>query len=270
MQRQMGALRLALCVAGCLLLLAAPSSVHAADGASCAVPVREAVEFREQFAFSTDHELIRRLNADPDADCEWSVPLTADESAELTRRSQIGSQAQALNRFVDAHEDAFGGIYIDQHAGGQIVLLVAPGGSDRLLADALATLPASVDRRWERVTWSQKALKDFRAEILDRYPYAVFGVNSIGIDVMHNRLEIRINPEHFRRTSTRIIDSYSADLYFLISAGPGRDVGDLPPTDGLARAAVEPLLPGVLLIVVFALGGLVAARRFLSRSLTRR
>ncbi|RBY78568.1 hypothetical protein DQ239_08440 [Blastococcus sp. TF02-09] len=94
------------------------------------------IQLRSMFGLRADLSYVRAVDADPESTTDQlGIPLTPDEAADIDARSALGPTVRAL---VAAAEDldGYGGIWIDQAAGGVIHLAVAgtwPEETTRLL-----------------------------------------------------------------------------------------------------------------------------------------
>jgi len=93
-------------------------------------PNTKAVEFREKWGLSTSQSLINELADDPDANTEYGVPLTDGEVDELVDRGTISGRLGELHAYIADHGNRFGGLYIDNPAGGVVVIQVTPAATN--------------------------------------------------------------------------------------------------------------------------------------------
>jgi hypothetical protein len=135
--------------------------------------------FREKCGLTTDADFVRTVMADRANYGPYDVALTAAEQDELAHRVDIERNIGPLKRFVETLPN-FGGLWIDQHAGGVINVAFTTGGSE--YADAIATLlPKTAVYRLVEVEYSQAYLEQLANEIWgDRDE-----LESLGISIGH-------------------------------------------------------------------------------------
>jgi streptogrisin C len=119
-------------------VLSAPQALAAPVG-NLPSSVQEAQRFRVDFAFSSDLGRILALAADPKAQpVGYPVPMTPDERVEWDRRMRIEDGLAPLLKYGAARPAEFGGIWVDQHAGGVIdVAFVGDAESHRANLESL-------------------------------------------------------------------------------------------------------------------------------------
>ena len=84
----------------------------------------DAIQLREAFGLRADPEYVAQVAEDPAATtAELGIPLLPAEAAEIRRRFAAQDRMGALTAYGAEHRDQFGGLYIDQQAGGTVVLL---------------------------------------------------------------------------------------------------------------------------------------------------
>lgn len=233
-------------VAGIVAFGATLTTATLARAASCGSTFEASLDFRETFGLSTDPELIHRLLADPAADCTWTVPLTSEEAAEIDRRNMIELYIGGLSGFVDQHGDAFGGLYIDQQAGGIVVLLTTPSTTQAQIDEALALIaPGAPD--WLQVTtrevkYSQRRLSTTQDEISALSAAEdprVEGIVGLGRGTSENRVEVDILVSSFAAVRSFLLERYPEDLLLFVErtsgdSGACRGCGEEPPETGVA------------------------------------
>ncbi len=245
------------------LLTAAGATVTTpaeAKAASCGT-FETSLDFRQTFGLSTDADLIRRLLDDPAADCTWNVPLTSEEAAGIERRNAVVQYMGDLTRFVDRHDDAFGGLYIDQRAGGTVVLLTTPSTTQALIDEALSVIHPDAPDWFEVVTrevkYSQLRLTEMMDEITDLIAAdsRVAGIVGYGPAVIENRVEVDILKPRFAAVRDFLLERYPEDLLAFVERRSGDSslcgwCDEEPPRTDVA---MSPAVPSV------ALGALAAA-----------
>ncbi len=249
-------------------------AVAPANAASCGSTLEESLDFRETFGLSTDDEHVRRLLADPDADCTWGVPLSPDEADEIDRRNSIELYIGELARFIDHHDDAFGGMYIDQRAGGAVVVLTLPETTQAQIDEALGFVDRAAPGLLEIVTrevkYSQRTLSTTQDELIGltraRDP-RVEGIVGLGRGTIENRIEVDILVPRFAAVREFLLGRYPEDLLTFVERTSGDSAGcgwcgeDPPDTDasvdgGRSSAFVVTLTAafGVTTIIALVLG----------------
>jgi len=247
-----------------------------AKAASCGSTFERSLDFRQTFGLSTDADLIRRLQDDPAANCTWGVPLTSEEAAGIDRRNAVELYLGDLTRLVDRHDDAFGGLYIDQRAGGTVVLLTTPSTTQALIDEALSVIPPDAPDWFEVVTrevkYSQLRLTEMMDEIkaLIAADSRVAGIVGYGPSVIENRVEVGILEPRFAAVRDFLLERYPEDLLAFVARRSGDSAvcgwcdEEPPRTD----VAMSPAMPSVALAAlaaafgaVFVVGVLLGPRR---------
>lgn len=123
------------------------------------------IQFREAMGLSTDPVLIANTMVDPSADRLYGVALTLEERAEIDRRVKIQASLDPLTKRA-TELDGFGGLWIDQRAGG--VINVGVTVSAKEAAAALEPLlPPGAELRVTTVLRTLAALEDVANRIGD-------------------------------------------------------------------------------------------------------
>lgn len=179
-------------VIAALVLLAASTPVLAQpDGDAGTV---EALRFRETFGLSTDPAVIDSLADDPPTR-PWSIPLTDDEAAEMERRVEIQNGLAALHTYGRVNSSVFGGVWIDQDAGGIVEVQVTDDPVRH--ADAVRELvPPSAEVRLRKVANSFEELEALATRIhQERGTIGSWGatVYQVGPNVRTNRVDLHVS-----------------------------------------------------------------------------
>lgn len=172
--------------------------VAALPSATAQSPNSKAVEFREKWGLSTSQSLINQLADDPSANREYGVPLRDSEVEELVERGKISPQLDGLHAYIADHGNRFGGLYIDNPAGGVVVIQVTPAATDANREAAAAAVPNWIETRFEEVENSINQLDEAHEQLDDLLREDTPEVEAItGIDHMlgENVLRIRVLPE---------------------------------------------------------------------------
>lgn len=131
-------------------------------GVQLSAAEREAVQFREDFGFSTDVALVRTAQADRVGYSSepYGVPLSKAERAEMGRRATI---QVALDAAVDRANkvETYAGVYLDQRDGGRPVFLFTEP-STAPLAELRAMFPTDANVRIQGATRTERQLLDLK------------------------------------------------------------------------------------------------------------
>jgi hypothetical protein len=181
-----------------VLLTLTNTAIASANLPTVDVDIAEQLEdelrFRRDFGLSTDLGLIRTLMADPTAyDGGYGVALTAIELADLQRRLTIQEQLASLREFAQA-QPTFAGLWIDQQAGGVVMVAFAgDAAAHRAAIGALAPSGSTV-----QVLDVQYSLAELEAtlELVESERLALKGrglwIRELGIDPRPNRVEVAV------------------------------------------------------------------------------
>ncbi|CAN5660415.1 hypothetical protein BH23CHL6_BH23CHL6_07670 [soil metagenome] len=193
--------------------------------ATVAPEIVEAIEMRRSLGLRSDLPWVLQIAQSGDAVMsELGFLVTPGEQAELERRFQSQDSAEQLNAYGAANSDQFGGLYIDQAAGGVFVMLFTTDHERH--ADALASLvPPDVRVEIRPARYSEAELMDL-LEGLDFNALRAQGyeMNSAGIDTINNvvRLEAKSNtPNAKALLEARFDGRLVADIFPL--PGPWRN-----------------------------------------------
>jgi hypothetical protein len=146
----------------CSLVGVAPAALSAE--ASESPDVYAAVRFREALGLNAEQSYVASLETDPGASRKYGLALTAAEEADLDERGRIQAELGSAVRFLDGIPDRSGGLFIDQRAGGVIVVnLVAGTEDDKALLASL--LPAGASFEFRAVSSTLVDLKALHARV---------------------------------------------------------------------------------------------------------
>lgn len=161
-----------------LILLAATSVLFAAAPAAAGPPdgsdpnlsafdqkLQDELRFRRDFGLTTDLATVRQLMADPTAYTTYPVALTPEESAEMERRLAMEVEMNPLEEAA-AKMPAFAGHWIDQRAGGVIVVAFA-GDSQERQRELQPLVPSGAELEVRNVTYTAAELEAIRQRIWD-------------------------------------------------------------------------------------------------------
>ncbi|SDF50288.1 hypothetical protein SAMN05660662_2390 [Blastococcus aurantiacus] len=144
------------------------------------------IQLRSQFGLRSDLPYVRTVDADPRSTTDrLGIPLTPEESADIEARSStvrvLGAAAQDL--------DGYGGIWIDQAAGGVIHLGVAGSWSEETIQRLRSLVPAGQQLVLEEVAVSLAELES----LLERLNDAVLSDPSLRVHLAGLYLEEQNN-----------------------------------------------------------------------------
>lgn len=125
------------------------------------------VRLRAQFGLRSDLPYVRTVDADPRSTTdELGIPLTTEEAADIAGRFD---QQTTVRSLVEAAEDldGFGGIWIDQAAGGVIHLGVAGIWSRETVRGLRSLVPAGQQLVLTEVAVGRVQLDELQERILD-------------------------------------------------------------------------------------------------------
>lgn len=153
------------------------------------------IGFRKDMGFTTELETVQAIEKSIDADRTYGVALTKAEAQEVGRRLDVQSQLGPIRAFIRALP-SFGGSFVDQRAGGVVVVQLTE--RDASLEGKIAALaPSGTAVRFEVVSRSMTSLKRTQ-QSLDA---AVLGgdlhgqVSTWGIDPIENRVYVDLRPD---------------------------------------------------------------------------
>ena len=150
--------------------------------------LQDFLAFRTEFGLRIDPGFVSDVTSfDPD----WGVPLTAGESTDLAQRVKVQAELGPLQASLNKLDPAiFGGLYIDQHAGG-IVDIALTRDLDATSMDALvATAPSGARLRFRQVAHSWAELQGLQAAI---GKFLGAGVTYVSSDVVNNTVEVSVD-----------------------------------------------------------------------------
>lgn len=170
------------------------------------------------FGLRSDLAWIEERASNPE-DVSWGIPLSAAEAADMKQRMTVQLGLTALE-FLHA-KPWYGGLWIDQHASGEVVVNSA-GQSDET-AESLATLlPDGAFVRIQPVAYSMATLEALKARadaLVGAGEGRTLGVQSVGIDEMADKLRIGLNPYSISAAET-LQAMYPADMLAIVPEEP--------------------------------------------------
>jgi hypothetical protein len=163
--------------------------------------LRSEIEFRQSLGFRSDPDYIRAVHASRDAVgfMGMGAKFTPTEAEELRVRTDLEHDGETLHRHFMGDSNlrgAFGGIYLDHQAGGQLVLqLVHDHALNEQIPSMLPHLQHPDRLRVEDVEWPEQRLQQqfdtlSDAAVSSRYPE----LQAIAIDQVTNRVVVLIQP----------------------------------------------------------------------------
>lgn len=112
-----------------VLLITTMTSWTASAGEPLEEATARATEFREELGLDSSRSHIEGLARDARASREFGIPLTGAEAAELNRRVAMQQGLNPLKAYLKTRAD-FGGLYIDQSAGGVVNIILTGESSE--------------------------------------------------------------------------------------------------------------------------------------------
>jgi hypothetical protein len=121
-----------------------------------------ALAFRTEFGLSTDPDVISATLADPTASTTFGVPLRAAEVDDLMARQAVVEGIGPMTTALQV-SDSFGGLYVDQHRGGLVV--VDEVSKDAQIDAGLKLAPLGAHLQIAVVVNSWRHLQDVQATV---------------------------------------------------------------------------------------------------------
>lgn len=143
-----------------LLTLLAPASSAAIED----VDIAAALRFRAAFGLNADRGYVAQLVADPrNLENRYGAPLTAEEVQNLDERRLTTGNLDDLVSYLESLRAEFGGLYVDQVAGGVIdISFVNSANRDAAIQ---ARLPAGSSFRTRVVSHTWAELRTMQARV---------------------------------------------------------------------------------------------------------
>lgn len=192
------------------------ASANAVTGDPTDAEVDRSIEFREANGLRSDREWVEDLYRDPDASAElYGLPLLPEEEQEFVRRAGIPPRLEALRRAGESRPAIFGGIHIDQAAGGQVVVSVTVDATTedrKAFRDAapqdVATTIRVVAHPLARLEAVQNELRE---DLLVRRP-GYESITGVGYSIRRNLVEISVAPESLERMRLDLEERFGPDV----------------------------------------------------------
>ena len=186
------------------------TATPAAGVTSPFAPTARELGFRTAFGLTSDVTTVSRATATLAISPNWGVRLTDDEEADLAARVVIAEKLPAVRDVLEA-DAGFGGLYIDQAAGG-IVDVAATSDRAAAIQSALANLaPAGARTRVRIVSNSLASLGTLKETISDemtaRTPLGV-NVYLVRVDIPANLVRVGVDRSNYETTVTNLEDRF--------------------------------------------------------------
>jgi hypothetical protein len=181
----------------------------------------EAIALRTDLGLRADTEYVDAVHAANDSiRHDMGLLVTPEEANALDRRFAAQGELDGLIAYGAEHPDSFGGMYIDQASGGDVVLLFTRD-VERHARVAAALAPAGITVRVRRVDFTEAELTEF-LEDLDLRSLGGRGVDmlSAGLDTIRNvvTLEVKTNDQGFEE---RLEAAHGGRLDVIVHPAPG-------------------------------------------------
>lgn len=172
-----------------LAVVLAPQPAAAASSTA----MTKAIAFRQEAGLNSDPVYVAEVELSAANPRTYGVALTPAEESEMARRGAISDSLIAVLPRLEA-DPGFGGIYIDQKAGGVVDLAVTTLGSNPV-ALVQGTLPSGTSLRVRRVDHSfaeLSALKERVTTEMDALADEGIQVVSVAVDVPGDRVVVGV------------------------------------------------------------------------------
>ena len=204
----------ALAVAAAVVLAAASLWVRApvTSAASAGSPIATArdFEFRAEFGLTIDPTAVAAAVAAGPVSQNWGVALTEAEEADLAERVRIQEELPAVRDALMA-VPGFGGLQIDQQAGGSVEIFATAASAGRIGALASSIAPRGARLRVRVVPNSlaslQKVKDDVRAELVNKTA-AGRRINTIRIELERSVVVVGVDRSTFAATVENLSDRF--------------------------------------------------------------
>lgn len=181
--------------------------------------IGDAILTRTSLGLRSDADYVEAVHAAPDSvRHDFGILVTPEEAADLDRRFAAQDDLGALAAYGAEHPDTFGGMYIDQAAGGDVVLLFTRD-VERHARAASALAPAGVAVRVRQVDFTEAELN----EVMDGLrPMNQPGLEMVSayVDTIRNvvTLEVKTDDPTLKQ---RLEDAHSGRLEVVVHPVPG-------------------------------------------------
>lgn len=199
----------------------APAQPRATADPGLPSEIADAIATRTELGLRSEADYVEAVHAANDSlRHDMGILVTPEEAAELDRRFAAQDDIGVLAEYGAEHPDTFGGLYIDQAAGGEVVLLFTR--DVELHARAISALaPPGVTVRARRVDFTEAELND----VMDGLNMGAIdqpGVEMVfaSVDIIRNvvTLEVKTNDGTFEQ---RLEDAHGGRLEVTVHPIPG-------------------------------------------------
>ena len=184
------------------------------------VSLNDQTSFRLEFGLSTDPGYIAAVDKDPSASASpFGVPLLPVELAEIASRPNDADVAP-ITAFGLANPDLFGGVYIDQSAGG-VVDVALTGDPEAYAASLAALLSTTISLRVRSVVWSERQLNSAVSAVTEAIPsLAAQGIHvaKVAPDIQANTTDVFVSGDP-AAVSARLVELFGP-IIRVISGAP--------------------------------------------------
>lgn len=115
--------------------------------------------FRQSYGLDDSVEAIAHAARVNPGRTRFGVSLTPDELSDMEARSRRQEQQDALGQLASELSDGLGGWWVDQHHGGQYVVMALPSLSDEDRQRLIESIPRGGSVRFEPATVSWSTLR---------------------------------------------------------------------------------------------------------------
>lgn len=216
------------CLCGLLIIISmlAPSSLANDNNSGMSEEINEMIKVRKEFGLNQDasnlNRLINKKELKPSK--YLSVPLTEEEEQEISNRIEMQEKhLPAFNKHINTvlNSNEFGGLFIDQTAGGIVKVGLTEKANDKSAKkEKLKSLFPDKDRiEFFEAKVSLNQLDDTHEQVAKKITeFAEQGIVITGIntDIINNRVEIGVENLSSENESTLLDFLGSAASYTLL------------------------------------------------------
>ena len=180
-----------------------------------------AIRLRSQFGLRSDLPYVRTVDADPSSNTDrLGIPLTPEEAADIDARSATVSALHAAAQDLDG----FGGIWLDQPAGGVIHLGVAGTWSEETIQSLRSLVPVGRQFVLDEVAVSLADLESLLARLADvvvSAPSIRPHLAGLYLEEQNNAVRLTMLTDTPQETLDRISQEFGGPGFVLDSAAEG-------------------------------------------------
>ncbi|HET7181722.1 MAG TPA: hypothetical protein VFI15_05760 [Candidatus Limnocylindrales bacterium] len=158
--------------------------------------IDEQVALRKDYGLASEDSLVASIASQPNAEVVLGILVTPEEAAGLRARGEAQTAIGAFKERVSAELPGYAGFYVDQEAGGVIVVMSTSRGSSAAL-NILRDAPQGVRARSVVVNSTMDELLALQAKVDgSRGALAAQGIvlNGVGVDVRANQVVAGVHP----------------------------------------------------------------------------